>query len=82
MELLIGRLMPDIYLLIEAYRYFEGCHLMADIQSELSMKTERMFVMALSSVRPLDTTLVDHSLVTRDVDALYNAGEKKFGTNE
>ncbi|KAG6844158.1 hypothetical protein H0H87_009366 [Tephrocybe sp. NHM501043] len=82
-ELLIGRPMPDIHLLTQAYQYLENRNLTQDIKSELSMKTERMFVMALSSDRPPDSTPVDHAQVSRDVDALYKAGEgRNFGTDE
>ncbi|KAG6829044.1 hypothetical protein H0H92_005875 [Tricholoma furcatifolium] len=81
-ELLIGRPMHEIRLLIQAYHHLEHRNLIDDVKGELSMKTERMFLMALNSDRPPDTTPVDYDRVARDVDALYNAGEKKIGTDE
>ncbi|KAG6884922.1 hypothetical protein C0993_007241 [Termitomyces sp. T159_Od127] len=41
-----------------------------------------VFLMALSSDRSPDTAPVDHAHVAHDVDALYAAGEKRFGTDE
>lgn len=38
--------------------------------------------MALSSDRAPDTAPVDYAHVARDVDVLYSAGEKRFGTDE
>ncbi|KNZ71678.1 Annexin A11 [Termitomyces sp. J132] len=81
-ELLLARPMSEIRLLISAYQHFTGRQLIQDVQNDLSMKTKRMFLMALSSDRSPDTTPVDYAHVARDVDVLYNAGEKRFGTDE
>ncbi|KAG6895936.1 hypothetical protein C0992_011483 [Termitomyces sp. T32_za158] len=50
------------------------------IQTVLTFNS--VFLMALSSDRSPDTAPVDYAHVARDVDALYNAGEKRFGTDE
>ncbi|KAG6901483.1 hypothetical protein C0995_011246 [Termitomyces sp. Mi166 len=76
-EILLARPMSDIHILINAYQYFTGRHLIQDVQNDLSMKTKRSY-----SDRPADTAPVDYAYVARDVDALYNAGEKRFGTDE
>ncbi|KIK61116.1 hypothetical protein GYMLUDRAFT_166697, partial [Collybiopsis luxurians FD-317 M1] len=41
-----------------------------------------VYTMILSSKRTPDDTTVDKALVEADVKALYEAGEKKVGTNE
>ena len=48
----------------------------------LDLDVGLVFLMALSSDRPPDTAPVDYAHVARDVDALYNAGEKRLGTDE
>ncbi|KAG6843301.1 hypothetical protein H0H93_001474, partial [Arthromyces matolae] len=72
-EILLGRSVADIRLLQDAYHHVTRRNLVEDV---------KMFLMALSANRPPDTNPVDHAQVAKDVDALYHAGEAKFGTDE
>jgi annexin A7/11 len=80
-EVLLGRSNMEIHLLKEAYQRTYGKDLTRAVQGELSMKTERMFNMALSGARE-ESPQVDHSLVQADVERLHAAGAGKMGTDE
>ncbi|KAF8064858.1 hypothetical protein FPV67DRAFT_1500437 [Lyophyllum atratum] len=81
-ELILGRSSAEIRLLISAYRYKFSRDLVKEVKDDLSGKTERMFVMALTANRPPDSTPVNHDAVVKDVDALYQAGQGKIGTDQ
>ncbi|OCF46073.1 annexin XIV [Kwoniella heveanensis CBS 569] len=80
-EILLGRSNEEIFLLKEAYRRAYNKDLVAVVRGELSMKTERMFNMALSGQRD-EAPFVNQQLVQQDVEALYRAGPGKMGTDE
>jgi annexin A7/11 len=64
-----------------AYRSVYHKDLTAVIRSELSVKTERLFNMALVGNRE-ETDYVDQARVQQDVHALYKAGQGQMGTDE
>ncbi|OWZ77832.1 annexin XIV [Cryptococcus neoformans Bt85] len=80
-EILLGRTNQEIFLLKEAYRRTYNKDLVQIVQGELSMKTERMFNMALSGQRD-ESPYLNHQLVQQDVETLYRAGPGKIGTDE
>lgn len=80
-ELLIGRTNEEIFLLKEGFRRTYNKDLVATVRGELSMKTERMFNMALTGTRD-ENPNVNHQQVQQDVEALYRAGPGKAGTDE
>ncbi|KAK4685320.1 hypothetical protein P7C73_g4829, partial [Tremellales sp. Uapishka_1] len=80
-ELLLSRTNEEIFLLKEGYKRVHGKDLVAVVRGELSMKTERLFNMALSGTRD-ENPFVNQQLVQQDVEALYRAGPGKVGTDE
>ncbi|KAF5373475.1 hypothetical protein D9615_009466 [Tricholomella constricta] len=81
-ELILGRPSAEIRLLVSGYRHKYGRDLVQAVRGDLSGKTERMFTMALTANRPPDSMPVSQEAVTRDVEALYKAGQGKIGTDE
>ncbi|CAK9781497.1 Annexin [Cutaneotrichosporon oleaginosum] len=80
-EVLLCRSNEEIFLLKEGYRRQFNKDLVAVVRGELSMKTERMFNMALSGTRD-ENPIVNHQQVQQDIDTLYRAGPGKIGTDE
>ncbi|KAK6908907.1 hypothetical protein I203_102913 [Kwoniella mangroviensis CBS 8507] len=80
-EILLGRSNEEMFLLKEGYKRVYGKDLVAVVRGELSMKTERMFNMALSGQRD-ESPYVNQQQVQQDVEALYRAGPGKIGTDE
>ncbi|WWD20122.1 hypothetical protein CI109_104598 [Kwoniella shandongensis] len=80
-EVLLGRTNEEIFYLKDGYKRVYNQDLQATIKGELSMKTERMFNMALSGQRD-ESTFVNQQLVQQDVETLYRAGPGKVGTDE
>ncbi|CCC05003.1 unnamed protein product [Sordaria macrospora k-hell] len=52
------------------------------VRGELSMKTERHFMIVLGATRAEDAAPVVKADIDRDVDDIYNATEGKIGTDE
>jgi len=80
-EVLLDRTNSEITTLKAAYHAIYNRDLTSVIRSELSGKTERLFVMALAANRD-ETEYVDQAKVQADVRALYEAGAGKMGTDE
>ena len=78
-EVLLGRTNQEMFLLKQVYKEMFGRDLAAVIRGELSMKTERMFNMALAGTRD-ENPMVNHQAVMQDIEALYRAGPGKIGT--
>lgn len=78
-EILLCRSNQEMHLLKETYRRVYNKDLVKTVQGELSMKTERMFNMALTGTRD-ESTFVNQQQVQQDVEALYRAGPGKAGT--
>jgi annexin A7/11 len=56
--------------------------LQADVKGDLSMKTERHFMLVLAANRAEDSAPVDPRQVDEDVVQLYKATEGRMGTDE
>ncbi|WVN86960.1 uncharacterized protein L203_102135 [Cryptococcus depauperatus CBS 7841] len=80
-EILLCRSNEEIFLLKEMYRRTYNKDLAQTVKGELSMKTERMFNMAMSGQRD-ESPYLNQQLVQQDVEALYRAGPGKVGTDE
>ncbi|ORX37898.1 hypothetical protein BD324DRAFT_623703 [Kockovaella imperatae] len=80
-EILLGRSNEEMFLLKQEYQRVHQKDLTQEVRGELSMKTERMFNMALSGQRD-ENPYVNHQLVQDDVQTLYRAGPGKIGTDE
>ncbi|KAJ9123069.1 hypothetical protein QFC22_001258 [Naganishia vaughanmartiniae] len=80
-ELLLCRTNQEIHLLKEGYQRVYGKDLTSVVRGELSMKTERMFMMALAGARD-ENPMVVHAAVHADVQAMHNAGSGRLGTDE
>ncbi|WVQ79406.1 hypothetical protein IAT38_001503 [Cryptococcus sp. DSM 104549] len=80
-EVLLNRSNEEMHYIKEAYRRTYHQDLQQVIQGELSMKTERLFNMALSGQRD-ESPYVNQQQVTQDIEALYRAGPGKVGTDE
>ncbi|KAL7413054.1 hypothetical protein BDY24DRAFT_390471 [Mrakia frigida] len=80
-ELLIGRTNSEINWLKAGYRAVYNKDLVSAVKGELSAKTERMFLMALTGNRD-ETTYVNPQAVSADVQTLYRCGPGKMGTDE
>ncbi|BEI85239.1 hypothetical protein CcaverHIS002_0506400 [Cutaneotrichosporon cavernicola] len=80
-ETLLCRSNEEMFLLKEGFRRMYNKDLVSFIRGELSMKTERMFNMALSGTRD-ENPMVNHQQVQQDIETLYRAGPGKIGTDE
>ncbi|KAK0526682.1 hypothetical protein OC834_004718 [Tilletia horrida] len=80
-EVLLGRNAQDMWTLKQAYRQIYGKPLERVVEDDLSFKTKRLFVMAMTGNRPDDSVPVDGRLVEADVQTLYKAA-KGMGTDE
>ncbi|KAF8174952.1 hypothetical protein BJ912DRAFT_989350 [Pholiota molesta] len=78
-ELVLGRPGHEIRWLKNAYKLRYGKDLVDDVKSDLSGKTERMFIMALNTQKPMDSPYmqIDHTRVAADVEELHRASKKK-----
>lgn len=81
-ELLIGRSNGEMNELKYAYEKKYHKALQAAVQGELSMKTERMFNMALTARRDEEYIPIDHGRVQADIQTLYSNSTGQIGTDE
>lgn len=80
-EVLLCRTNADMWTLKNAYRAVYGKAMEKVVEDELSMKTKRLFVMALQGTRQEDNAPVDHRLVEEDCRKL-KAAARGAGTDE
>lgn len=80
-EVLLGRTNAEMYILKQAYQATYHKAMEKVVEDELSMKTKRMFVMAMQGVRQDDNVPVDPQAVERDVAELHKAA-RGAGTDE
>lgn len=81
-DVLLGRSNADIALIKMIYQKAFHRSLEADIKSDLSNKTERLFLMALGETRAESAAPVVPQAVEQDVLEIYKATEGKTGTDE
>jgi len=81
-DVLMGRSNADMRAIKEAYQKTYRRSLEADIKSDLSMKTERHFLMVIAANRTEESAPVIPQQIDADVMELYKATEGKVGTDE
>lgn len=81
-DVLLGRSNADINAIKHAYRQTFKRDLTTAIKDDLSMKTERHFVIVLGATRAEDSAPAIKQNIDADVEALYNATEGQRGTDE
>lgn len=81
-DVLLGRSNADMKAIKEAYTKTFRRSLEADIKADLSMKTERHFLMVLAANRNEESTPIIPQQIDQDVLELYKATEGKTGTDE
>jgi annexin A7/11 len=81
-DVLLGRSNADIKAIKSAYYQNFRRKLEDDIKSDLSMKTERHFLMVLNANRAEDSAPVIPQQIDSDIMELYKATEGKVGTDE
>jgi len=81
-DVLLGRSNADLRAIKEAYQKTYRTSLEADIRGDLSMKTERQFLMVLAANRNEESAPVVPQQVDQDVMDIYKATEGKVGTDE
>ncbi|KAH8676060.1 hypothetical protein BX600DRAFT_508239 [Xylariales sp. PMI_506] len=81
-DVLLGRSNADLRAIKSKYHQTFGRSLENDVKGDLSMKTERHFLIVLGATRAEDSAPVIPQDIDRDVMDLYRAGEGKVGTDE
>lgn len=81
-DVLLGRSNADINAIKSEYMRVFRRRLEDDVRGDLSMKTERHFMIVLSAQRAEDSVPVNQADIDRDVSDLYAATEAKLGTDE
>lgn len=80
-EVLLCRSNAEIHLLKQAYHARYGKDLSKTVQDDLSMKTKRLFIMALEGARMDEHALIDPHLVEQDAATIRKAA-RGAGTDE
>lgn len=81
-DVLLSRSNADIQAIKSTYQRVFSRSLEADIKSDLSMKTERHFLIVLGATRAEDAAPVAPQQVDQDVMDIYKATEGRAGTDE
>ncbi|KAK4234639.1 annexin-like protein [Achaetomium macrosporum] len=81
-DVLLGRSNADMNAIKSEYQRVFHRRLEDDVRGDLSMKTERHFMIVLGAQRAEDSAPVVKAEIDRDVNDLYNATEGKIGTDE
>lgn len=81
-DVLIGRSNADIHAIKHAYQAKYHRSLETDVRKDLSMKTERLFMMILAGTRQEDSAPVIAESVKADVATLHQATEGRVGTDQ
>ena len=79
-DVLIGRTNADMRAIKEAYQQTYRRSLEADVKSDLSMHTERLFLMLLAANRAENSAPVVPQAIDQDVAELHRATEARHGT--
>lgn len=81
-DVLLGRSNADMKAIRGMYQHTYNTPLEKDVKGDLSMKTERHFMIVLGACRAEDSAPVIPQAVDQDVMELYRATEGKMGTDE
>ncbi|TGJ88014.1 hypothetical protein E0Z10_g737 [Xylaria hypoxylon] len=81
-DVLLGRSNADMRAIKGMYQQTFNCPLERDVKGDLSMKTERHFMIVLGACRAEDSAPVIPQAIDQDVMEIYRATEGKMGTDE
>jgi annexin A7/11 len=81
-DILLGRSNADLRAIKDEYKRTFHTSLESTIKSDLSMKTERHFLMVLAANRNEESTPIIQQQIDSDVMEIYKATEGKTGTDE
>jgi annexin A7/11 len=81
-DVLLGRSNADLVAIKNSYQQTFHRSLENDLKSDLSMKTERHFMMVIAANRAEDSAPVIPQQIDQDVLDIYRATEGKVGTDE
>jgi len=81
-DVLLGRSNADLNAIKSAYQHSFRQKLEDAVRGDLSLKTERHFMIVLQAQRAEDAAPVVKAEIDRDVSDLYSATEGKMGTDE
>jgi len=81
-DVLLGRSNADMRAIKDLYQRTFHTSLESDIKADLSMKTERHFLMVLAANRNEESTPILPQQTDQDVMEIYKATEGKLGTDE
>ncbi|OIW31710.1 Annexin [Coniochaeta ligniaria NRRL 30616] len=81
-DVLLGRSNADLNAIKSAFQHTTRQRLEDAVRGDLSLKTERHFMIVLQAQRAEDSAPVVKAEIDRDVSELYNATEGKVGTDE
>jgi len=81
-DVLLGKSSADMNAIKSEYHRVFHRRLEEDVKGDLSLKTERHFMIVLSAQRAEDSAPIVKADIDRDVTELYNATEGKVGTDE
>ncbi|CAG8982785.1 hypothetical protein HYALB_00001066 [Hymenoscyphus albidus] len=81
-DVLLGRSNADMRAIKETYQKTYRRNLDSDVKGDLSMKTERHFLMVLAANRNEESTPLIPQQIDADIQELYKATEGKMGTDE
>lgn len=81
-DILLGRSNADLNVIKDLYRKTYHQSLESAVKNDLSMKTERHFMMVLAATRAEESAPVVPQQIDQDVLELYKATEGKVGTDE
>ncbi|KAG9245032.1 annexin-like protein [Calycina marina] len=81
-DVLLGRSNADLLAIKSLYQRTYHQSLESAIKADLSMKTERHFLMVLAATRNQESTPINPQEIDHDAQELYKATEGKTGTDE
>ena len=81
-DVLLGRSNADMRAIKQAYQQTYHHTLEADVKGDLSMKTERLFGMAIAANRAEESAPIIPQEIDRDVTELHRATDGQIGTDQ
>lgn len=81
-DVLLGRSNADMRAIKQAYHETHRRTLEADVKGDLSMKTERLFSMAMAATRNEESAPVIPAEIDRDATELHRAMDARAGTDQ
>lgn len=81
-DVLLGRSNADMRAIKAVYRQTFSKDMVAEVKSDLSLKTERHFEMIMAATRNEESTPLNPQSIDQDVNAFHDATEGQAGTAE